>query len=276
MNKLLRPMIIVLLLLSMASLILGILLFNEREVIKARTQRLEQGVADVADSLRYEDLDREKLMDFDQMRSELNRIDVHAALVAQDLQDAKHDLEVAEAERDEARDELQVAQDNLAEVEAKVEPLEENLAEARTELARANRQVDQLEGEKVSLESRIDRLETQVAELEEEKFELAQTIEDQREVIAEYEGELFPEEAVVDTPEGLTGQILTTRPDWNFVVLNVGSAAGLRRNSQLLVHRDEELVGRVRVSSLEDNLAIAEIMRDWEQVPLERGDHVLF
>lgn len=276
MNKLLRPMIIVLLLLSMASLTLGILLFNEREVIKARTQRLEEGVADVAASLRYEELDPERLMEFDQMESELNRVDVHAALTWQDLQDTQHDLEVTEAELEETREELRITQNDLEASRAEVARLEENLAETRSELASANRQVNQLEREKASLEGRIDDLEMQVAELEDDKFELTQTIEAKRELIDEYEAELFPDDDTVDTPKGLTGKIAVVRPDWNFVVLDVGREEGLRHNTQLLVHRDEELVGRVRVSSLEDNMAVAEIMRDETQIPLERGDDVLF
>ena len=51
MAKALKPLVIILLLLSITSLTLGILLFGKREVLKGRTQKLEQSVLALASSL---------------------------------------------------------------------------------------------------------------------------------------------------------------------------------------------------------------------------------
>jgi hypothetical protein len=77
-------------------------------------------------------------------------------------------------------------------------------------------------------------------------------------------------------PTGLTGRILVVNPDWNFVVLDVGSEAGLGTQTELIVYRTDQLVGRVRVSSVQNQTAVAEILQDWQQQPLREGDHVLF
>lgn len=276
MAKLLKPMVIVLLLLSIAALVLGIMLFNEREIIKGRTQRLENAAAEVAQSLHYTDLDQQALMDYERMDNVLNRLNVHAALTWQELQDTIQDLANTRLDLEQTREELRITQNRLEEAEQRIVRLEDDLAERTAELARANQEITQLEQDKVGLEGQIDELELQVARMQEEQLEMAETIADQQTLIEEYEAELFPDEGVVVTPVGLSGTILVVNPDWNFVVLDVGSEDGLSLNTEMLVHRNDELVGRVRVSNVKKQIAVAEIMDDWRQLPLKEGDHVLF
>ncbi len=276
MAKLLKPMVIVLLVLSIASLVLGIMLFNEREIMKGRTQRLENAVAEFAQSLHYEDLDRQALMDYDRMETVLNRVNVHAALTWQELQDTIQDLANTRLDLEQTREELRVTQDQLDAAEQRIARLEDDLEERTAELARANQEITQLERDKSRLEGRVDEMEMQIAQMEEEQLEMEETIADQRADIEELEAQLFPDDDVIGTPPGLTGRILVVNPDWNFVVLNVGREDGLSLNTEMLVHREDALVGRVRVSSVEDRLSVAEIISDWEQLPLEEGDHVLF
>lgn len=276
MAKLLKPMVVVLLILSIASLVLGIMVFNEREVIKGRTQRLEKATDDIARSLHYENLDRQALMNYDQMGNVLNRLNVHAALTWQELQDTIQDLANTRLDLEQTREELRVTQNNLQIAEQRIVRLEEDLSERTAELARANQQVAQLERDKAGLQSRVDDLELNVARIEEEKLEMAEIIADQKSLIEEYEAELFADESIIGTPEGLAGQVLVVNPDWNFVVLDVGSEHGLSLNTEMLVHRNDELVGRVRVSNVKKFIAVAEILGDWQQAPLREGDHVLF
>ncbi len=276
MAKLLKPMVIVLLVLSITSLVLGIMLFNQREVIKGRTQRLENATADFARSLHYDDLDRQALMDYDRMGTVLNRLNVHAALTWQELQDTIQDLANTRPVLEQTGEELRVTQNRLEAAEQRIVPLEDDLAERTAELARTNQQIVQLERDKAGLQGRVDDLELQVARIEEEKLEMAETIADQQSLIEEYEAEIFADDDVIGTPPGLAGRILIVNPDWNFVVLDVGSNNGLSLNTEMLVHRNDVLVGRVRVSNVKRRLAVAEIMGDWKQAPLQEGDHVLF
>ena len=48
MGKLLRVLVVILLLLSIGALALGILLFNKRELLKARAQKLETAIIGLA------------------------------------------------------------------------------------------------------------------------------------------------------------------------------------------------------------------------------------
>jgi hypothetical protein len=43
-----------------------------------------------------------------------------------------------------------------------------------------------------------------------------------------------------------------------------------------MVFRLDKLVGKVRVASVIDNLAVAEIMSDWQQSVPQNGDGILY
>lgn len=278
MARLLQIMVIVLLLLGIGALVMGIMVFNEREVIKGRTQSLEQNAVAVARSLHFDGLTRQdQLMDFTTLPTVLNSLNVHAGLTWQELQDTIQDLANTRLDLEQTREELRVTQGQLEDARQQIVQLRDDLAERTAELARANQQIATLEREKNTMQARIDDFEVQVATLEEEKMEMAETIEDQRIQIAELEAIAYPEiEGAVGTPPGLSGEIMVVNPEWNFVVLNVGSEQGLSVHTEMLVHREDHLVGRVRVSSVKTQNAIAEIMTDWQQAPLREGDHVLF
>ncbi len=276
MAKLLKPMVILLLVLSIVALVLGVMLFSEREVIKQRTQTLENRVMDMAGSLRYDEITAEELMDPELMDRALNRLNVHAGLTYQELQETKQDLANTQLQLEETEEELRVTQGRLEAAEQQVADLRDDLAERTAELASANQQIGQLERDNQDLQGRIDELDQRIVQLEEENMDLADTVAEQQARLEDYEDELFRDEAEIGTPEGLSGQILVVMPEWNFVVLDVGSEQGLSLHTEMLVHREDALVGRVRVSSVESELAIAEIMQDWVTDPLREGDHVLF
>ncbi len=276
MAKLLKPMVVVLLVLSIVSLVLAIMVFGERETLKGRTDILVSSVGEIADNLQYPDLNLAALEDYDRMRTPLNQLSVHAELKFQDLMDTRLDLENTRLDLEQTQEELRMAEDraerNLDRARAAEREAEDNAAEA----ARANQQLRSVEGERDNLLSRVDDLDIQIAQMQDEKLELEERIIDQQALIEEYEAELFVEAGEVGTPEGLRGEVIQVNTDWNFVILNVGSAQGLTANTEMLVHRDDEMIGRVRVSDVREATAVAEIMPDWLRTTLRRGDHVLF
>lgn len=276
MAKLLKPMVVVLLILSIISLVLAIMVFNEREILKGRADILVSSVGDIANNLQYTDLNHAALEDYDRMRTPLNQLSVHAELTFQDLMDTRQDLQNTRLDLEQTQEELRQAEDraqrNLERAQAAEQLAEDNAAEA----ARANQQLRTVEGERDSLLSRVDDMEIQIAQMEDEKLELEERIIDQQALIEEYEAEIFAEAGEVGTPEGLRGEIIQVNTDWNFVILNVGSAQGLTTNTEMLAHRGDEMIGRVRVSDVREAMAVAEIMSDWSRRSLQRGDNVLF
>lgn len=275
MGKLATPLIILVLILSIAALSLGIMLFGQREILKGRTQKLELAAADFANGVRYEQLDPEALKDYERMDEPLKKLAVHADNQYVELQDTKQDLENTKVELAQAKDDLAQTKTELADAQSEIVDLKSELETKEVELAQASTRIDQLEQDKVSMQTQLDDLNDTLVRAEEETKDLQDqvaTLEQTIEIMMAERGEIQP----VDIPEGLSGHVVLVNPYWNFVVLDIGSEAGLRSTAELLVHRDDRLIGKIKVSTVEDEMAIAEIMMDWEQVPIREGDTVFY
>ncbi len=79
--------------------------------------------------------------------------------------------------------------------------------------------------------------------------------------------------------EGNTFQatIVAVDNDWNFVVIGAGEKSGLTGSSKLLIQRDGRLLGKLLISKLEPNTAVADVepgsLRNG--VALQAGDQVI-
>jgi hypothetical protein len=85
-----------------------------------------------------------------------------------------------------------------------------------------------------------------------------------------------PDNAVVDMPKGLKGSITVVDPKWDFVVLNIGEKQGVVKNGIMLVHRDHKLIGRVKITSVQVDRSIANVMPGSKLEDIREGDAVLF
>ena len=69
---------------------------------------------------------------------------------------------------------------------------------------------------------------------------------------------------------GVRGTVLAVNQAYNFVVLNLGGRQGVEANSEMLVLRGGNLIGKIRISSVEPSTAIGDIITS----SLERGVQV--
>ncbi|MEO7318851.1 MAG: hypothetical protein ABIZ56_07680, partial [Chthoniobacteraceae bacterium] len=80
------------------------------------------------------------------------------------------------------------------------------------------------------------------------------------------------------TNPGVTGTILAYNPGWNFVVLSIGDRQSLKAGKEMVVTRDGQMVGKVRVTSVEPSTSIADIIPS--SVPkgqsVQPGDRVVY
>ncbi len=276
MTKALKPLIVVLLVLSLISLILGSVLFSRREVLKGRAQKHEAGWTTVAKNLRYENLDAEALKDYAKMDDQIRLVATAAENTYEEIQNTKKDLETAKADLGKAKDEAASAKKELADAQTKITELNDTMDKKDAELAQAKSKADQLEQDKTALQTQIDDLNNQLVKSEDQIKDLQGQVATLDKIIKDMEVEKGTR--VVHMPSGLSGHVAVVNPDWNFVVLDIGSDAGVVANAEMMVHRADKLIGRVRISSVQKNLAIAEIMSDWRvnQERIHEGDNVLF
>ena len=77
-------------------------------------------------------------------------------------------------------------------------------------------------------------------------------------------------------PAGLKGKVLVVDPKYDFVVLDIGSDNGVEPRGVLLVARHSELVGKVRVATVQSQRSIANIVPGWKLREIKEGDLVLY
>jgi len=271
MGKLLKPLVILFLLLSIAALVMASMLYSQREILKGRIHKLERSAERVANNLRMENFKVARLKNFEQMQFALTELEVKADNQYEELQATIKDLAETRELLAQTQAELETTKEQLRQAKAEIERLEGELADLQAELAEANNQIDILKQEKSALEVQVEELNSKIVQIEDEKRD----IEDRYTVLSrEYEKLVLKYEGPVGkpVPTGLHGRVLLVNPKWNFVILNTGADAGLRPMADMLIHRDDKLIGKVRISDVRDDMAVAEILTDWEQAPIQVGD----
>ncbi|MDA7868072.1 hypothetical protein N9A62_03650, partial [Akkermansiaceae bacterium] len=83
----------------------------------------------------------------------------------------------------------------------------------------------------------------------------------------------------IERVEGNTFQatIVAVDNDWNFVVIGAGEKSGLTGDSKLLIQRNGRLLGKLLISKLEPNSAVADVEPGSLKngVALQPGDQVI-
>lgn len=176
------------------------------------------------------------------------------------------DLESAQGEATKAREELNAANTKATETQAKLTDAEAKATEAETNLTAAQEKITKLESDLAAAstggtkgaESGGDS-EARAKELEQVNTKLQDENSSLKASIAEFKTKEENRQKVMMRP-GLQGTVLAVNQAWNFVVLSLGDRQGVVPNSELLVQRGSQLLGKIRVTSVEPNTSIADIL----------------
>ncbi|MBM3882829.1 MAG: hypothetical protein FJ387_24420 [Verrucomicrobia bacterium] len=156
----------------------------------------------------------------------------------------------AETELNRTRGELTTAQRDLRAWEALGRPVDQ-IERALKELIRATAANEALGEEKKVLIRNVNTLKNR---------------------LAIYEGERIPPP---ELPPGLKGTVVAVDPKWDFVVLDIGEKQGLVERGELLVSRGGRLVAKLRVTKVEAERSVANVLAEWKQSEIMEGDQVL-
>lgn len=202
---------------------------------------------------------------------------------------------------------LTEATGKLTTVTAEKEQIQAQVASATSAAEAAKSQVADLTSKATAAEEKVKAAEAEVASLNTKINELqtnstANTaptsspedkavIEELKTVNAKLQGDLDSARTQLEVAQktendrrklqmrdGVEGRVLAVNPAWNFVVLNLGDKQGVVNNAELLVKRGRQLVGKVRITSVEPSTSIADIVAN--SVPsgtvISPGDNVIF
>jgi hypothetical protein len=141
--------------------------------------------------------------------------------------------------------------------------LRQDLQDAQRSLSRfrgAGLEPEQISG----AAGRIKKLEKALAEAETRNQALSQQV---KTLLAKDD----PEVPVI-LPAGLQGKVISTDPKWRFVVLDIGASDGVLEYGDLLLRRGDQLVGKARVSRVQKDRCVANVMSGWNFTEIREGD----
>ena len=196
------------------------------------------------------------------------------------------DLALDEASK--AKAELEAAKGSGAEKAKTLESVSSNLEVAAAEKKKIDASMEALRGKFPGIE--LGEVPRVVKELEASQKKLVGEEEDASLVKKRLEEDIAKNLAEssriaeknlqsIKRVEGNTFQatIVAVDNDWNFVVIGAGEKSGLTGSSKLLIQRDGRLLGKLLISKLEPNTAVADVepgsLRNG--VALQAGDQVI-
>jgi peptidoglycan hydrolase CwlO-like protein len=206
-----------------------------------------------------------------EIRAELQATDQKGASSEADKKKALDAIKKAEAQLSEAKAAKLLADSAATDAKADAEKAKADLAALNSDVSAKETEIASL---KEQLASQIRATPTgpdpetlaKLTEAETKLKEQAQVTETLQAKAKEAEGRAKTLEEAASLRErqiskpGLEGKVLAVNPNWNFVVLSIGDRAGVAPNSTLIVKRGEDLVAKVRVSSVEPSTSIADLI----------------
>ena len=212
-------------------------------------------------------------MNLPMLDTELNRANAVAKAVLQGWNDTKVDLENTRQDLENTRAELENTKAQLEDARTQIVQLNETIRAKDQELDEKSNVIAGLEDEKATLTAQVADLTAQVASLQDQ---IAQLEEDKSVLETQLEKcdkELHKE---ITMKPGTAGTIVYANAEWNFVVIDVGSNDGAQATAEMIVHRGDQMIGKIKISAVRDDVSIAEVMTDFQQDTVKEGDHVLF
>ena len=288
-----RSLVILLFALSGTALVLGIILFQQRETLKGRTQKLEIAAKQVAATLEKDDTnpDVKLTLPDDQLKTyqakpggaptmdgPLNQMVSAAQHQLTRLNNTRVELADTKTMLANTRETLTITSNDLVAAQGTIKDQNATIEARNATINEKEVAIQKLEKEKSDLLANAETLKQQTEDLEAENRDLTDANAVLQAKVVELDKMVNPELRKAAIPKGQLGIVAYVNPEWNFVIVSMTpqNAKIMMPNLDLLIRRDARLVGKVRVQTVVDNLAVAEIVSDWQQMPCEKGDYVMY
>jgi len=202
------------------------------------------------------------------------------------LKEAKDSLVTATAEKDQATAQLDSIKGDAEKVKAQVADLTTQVGTKDTEITKLNADIQAKDAQIQTLSAAnaapaeqgpspdqlvvLQEKEALITKLQADLDSSRTRLEELRKKDAD--------RVALKMRNGLEGRILAVNQAWNFVVLNLGDRNGVVGNAEMLIKRGNQLIGKVRVTSVEPSTSIADIVGSSvpRGVSIQPGDNVIY
>jgi len=208
-------------------------------------------------------------------------------------------LEQSQKELKTAADTAETATAEKTQVLAQVETLKSDLEKNKSQVADLTTQISAKTTEVAELDAKLKEAETKLANATAGTATVAASpspedqarIQELETLNTKLQGDLDSSKTQLDVlikekndrlavkmRNGMEGRILAVNQAWNFVVMNLGDRQGVVGNAEMLVKRGNQLMGKVRITSVEPSTSIADIVANSvpRGVTIQPGDHVIY
>ena len=237
-------------------------------------------VAIAASTLRYfneKDIAREAKL-LERAKANLQSMQDHRTAMVQRQNDTEADIEQVTAERDEEEKKSLAAQAKEAQLEDDKKQLEELIAQKEVRLEKLRKDVAEI-GEIKDLVEKSENLQAEMATVQQEiliakenfKKMVATRIETEK-TIAFFREKVSMQRA--GEMVTINASVAATYGNWGFVIINAGANQGVNARTKLDVKRGDDVIGTLRITNLEPNLSVCDILTVAEDSSINPGDKV--
>ena len=227
--------------------------------------------------------------DLEETRAKLKKADEKMKTGEEDVRIAKEELSKAQLDLTAAKTDLEKAKTDLAAAEQKQKTAETLLAELNKtyeefkakfggktpeEIAKI---IADLEVAKKDLDAKVVAADIVVTELKSKNDSLTsqknnfdEKLASQRKVIDRYQKNIMQ--------KGVRGRVLAVNSGWGFCVLSIGDRQGAAANKTMVVARDGQAIGKVKITNVEASQSVADILPSSfvRGTYVRPGDEVIF
>jgi predicted nucleic acid-binding Zn-ribbon protein len=202
------------------------------------------------------------------------------------LEDALTELKSTTRDLEEKMELVKSAERDISSKTEEVGQLQSDIDSANAEILAIEQTVRDALGDSTvdEVKQKVDDLEKEVAEAEQIDASLQAKIDttnraiaNNRDTIKNFKARQTSRTAAI-ARNSLEASITAVDQEWGFVVINAGSNRGIEPDSQLLVRRGDENIGKLTIVSIEKSQTIADIVMSSVASGgrIVRGDKVIF
>ncbi len=234
-------------------------------------------------------------------KSKLADVAKQGADVQEEVKKGKAELEQTQKSLEETKKSVTKVTEEKDQIAGQVDGLKSDVEKAKSKANELTTQVGAKEAEITKLAADVQAKDTEIATLKSTQTaapvvqgpspEVQAMIQEKEALVTKLQGDVAAARSQIEDLQkknndrmaqkmrnGLEGRILAVNQAWNFVVLNLGDRNGVVGNVEMLIKRGSQLVGKVRVTSVEPSTSIADIVAN--SIPsgltIQPGDHVIY
>ena len=227
--------------------------------------------------LNQKDIEREVNL-LERSAQNLADTQAHRANMVTRQQETEAEIVRVTDERNEEEKKSLAAQAKEAQLEIDKKQLENLIAEKQVKLDKLRKDVAEI-GEIKDLVEKSENLQAEMATVQQEiliakenfKKIVATRVETEKTIAAFKEKVSMQRAGEMVTIEA---NIAATYGDWGFVIINAGANQGVNARTKLDVKREDDLIGTLRISNLEPNFSVCDILSVTEDTAIAPGDQV--